>query len=100
MRSNDQSAMSLLIATTLREALNCEDVRSELREIIREAVTTSPDVTNRDLLTPDELCAQLSISRSKLDSLNTAGIPHVRVGSVRRYILAEVIGWLRAQEAA
>lgn len=50
-----------------------------------------------ELLTSDELCAQLRISRSKLDTLVLCGLPSMRVGSTKRFRLGEVVDWLRAQ---
>lgn len=49
------------------------------------------------LLTPQALCAQLSISYRTYARLVRAGMPHVLVLTARRYDLAEVVVWLRAR---
>lgn len=51
------------------------------------------------LLTPQALCAQLSISYRSYSRLVRAGMPYVPMLSARRYDLAEVTAWLRAQAA-
>ena len=49
------------------------------------------------LLTPQALCAQLSISYRSYSRLVRAGMPYVPVLTARRYDLAEVTAWLRAR---
>jgi hypothetical protein len=73
-------------------------------ERVRQAVADTFVPLLRDerarpaLLTSEQLCEQLQISRSKLDALLTIGLPNVRVGSTRRYELTEVTSWLRSQD--
>jgi len=53
-----------------------------------------------ELLTPDDLCAALKISRRTLARLVACGLPPaVTVNSRRRYRLPDVEAWLRAREA-
>ena len=51
------------------------------------------------LLTPQALCAQLSISYRTYQRLVRAGLPYVPVLTARRYDVTEVVAWLRAQSA-
>ena len=61
-------------------------------DTIPRAETNSPP-----LLTPQALCAQLSISYRSYSRLVRAGMPYVPMLTARRYDLAEVTAWLRAQ---
>jgi len=45
-----------------------------------------------------ELMDTLSISRSTVNRLVKRGMPHLWVGSVRRYPLSEVIEWLKIDQ--
>ena len=54
-------------------------------------------VSSAPLLTPQALCAQLSISYRSYSRLVRAGMPCVPVLSARRYDLAEVTAWLRGR---
>lgn len=81
-----------LVTAVLRHAA----VKAALAEVLDEL---SPAQAERpELLTPDGLCAQLQISRSKLDGLVLAGLPYVTVGSTKRFILAEAIQWARSHD--
>jgi hypothetical protein len=51
------------------------------------------------LLTPQALCAQLSISYRTYSRIVRAGWPFVPVLTARRYEVAEVVDWLRAKSA-
>lgn len=52
-----------------------------------------------ELLTPDDLCAALKISRRTLARLVACGLPPaVTVNSRRRYRLPDVEAWLRERE--
>lgn len=64
-------------------------------DTIPRAETNSPP-----LLTPQALCAQLSISYRSYSRLVRAGMPYVPVLTARRYDLAEVTAWLRAPAPA
>ena len=59
----------------------------------------SSDTRPLPLLTPQALCAQLSISYRTYSRLVRAGLPFVPVMTARRYEVAEVLDWLRAQSA-
>lgn len=57
-------------------------------------------ITSAELLTPDDLCAALKVSRRTLARLVACGLPPaVTVNSRRRYRLPEVEAWLREREA-
>ncbi|MBI2988102.1 MAG: helix-turn-helix domain-containing protein [Deltaproteobacteria bacterium] len=45
-----------------------------------------------------ELMDALSISRSTVNRLVKRGLPHIWVGSVRRFPLTEVVRWLKGRE--
>ncbi len=58
------------------------------------------NLTAAELLTPDDLCAALKVSRRTLARLVACGLPPaVTVNSRRRYRLPDVEVWLRAREA-
>ena len=59
----------------------------------------SSDTRPLPLLTPQALCVQLSISCRTYQRLVRAGLPFVPVLTARRYDVAEVVAWLRAQSA-
>lgn len=52
-----------------------------------------PDLST-DLLTPDELCVKLKISRRTYTRLMQQGMPHRLVLTARRYVFADVLAWL------
>ncbi len=45
-----------------------------------------------------ELMDTLSISRSTVNRMVKRGMPHIWVGSVRRYSLSQVIEWLKKDQ--
>ncbi len=45
-----------------------------------------------------ELMDTLSISRSTVNRLVKRGMPHIWIGSVRRYSLSQVIEWLKKDQ--
>ncbi len=45
-----------------------------------------------------ELMDTLSISRSTVNRLVKRGMPHIWIGSVRRYPLNQVIEWLKSDQ--
>lgn len=47
------------------------------------------------LLTSAQICQQLGISRSKLAGLRARGLPSLRCGDSPRFVLDDVIAWLR-----
>lgn len=54
---------------------------------------------NRDrFLSTSGVMETLSISRSTVNRLVKKGLPHVWVGSVRRFPVSEVIAWLKKRE--
>lgn len=81
-----------MIIGVLRHA----SIRAALVEAVAEALPAQGERSG--LLTSDQLCEALRISRSKLDGLVVAGLPHVMVGSARRFQLDEVVAHLRARE--
>lgn len=46
-------------------------------------------------LSTGELMDALSISRSTINRLVKRGLPHIWVGSIRRFPLQEIIKWLK-----
>lgn len=48
-----------------------------------------------EILTRKELASQLKCSLRHIDNLQTQGMPVLRLGRSRRFILTEVIAWLR-----
>ena len=48
-----------------------------------------------DILTRKELASRLRCSLRKIDHLQAQGLPVLRLGRSRRFILPEVIAWLR-----
>lgn len=49
-------------------------------------------------LSTGELMETLSISRSTINRLVKRGLPHIWVGSVRRFPVSDVIAWLKKRE--
>jgi hypothetical protein len=49
------------------------------------------------LLDSDGLARELGVSTVHIRKLSKRGLPTVMVGDCRRYVLAEVLAWLRAQ---
>lgn len=78
-----------LVTAVLKHAA----VKAALAEVMAEVAPAQGE--RRETLTSDELCDQLRISRSKLDTLVSVGLPCIKVGSARRFILAEAIQWAR-----
>lgn len=83
------SDLPFLFVQMLREQVK-EAVAEALAEVVPARQPAAPA-----LLTSDELAQSLKVSRSKLDELVRAGLPFVKVGSTRRYELAEVLNWLK-----
>jgi len=48
-----------------------------------------------EILTRKELASQLKCSLRHVDNLQTQGMPVLRLGRSRRFILLDVIAWLR-----
>ena len=51
-----------------------------------------------DLLTADELCKQLKISKGFLYKLRDEGLPHYQIGRCIRYNTEDVQLWLEKQK--
>lgn len=49
-----------------------------------------------NLVTETELCEQLKVSRTTLWVLRRKGLPFIRIGSLVRYEIEEVLNWFRA----
>jgi hypothetical protein len=72
-----------------------------LREIVRDEVRAALadlDLTGEPkpaLLTSDELAGELRVSTAQIRALTRdEGMPCIRVGDCRRYVLADVLAWL------
>lgn len=74
--------------------------RAGIKEVVVEALVEQRGHTGngRRLLNTDEHCEALGISRSKHDGLVAAGMPFVRVGATKRYLLDETIEWMRGHD--
>lgn len=74
-------------------------LRDEVRAAVAEALAEATPARQPPpaLLTSDELAQSLKVSRSKLDELVRAGLPHVRCGATRRFEFDRVLTWLREQ---
>lgn len=64
--------------------------------------TTHDQTTGQStpLLTRKTLAEKLSCSLRKIDQLQGAGLPCLRLGKSRRFIADEVIAWLRRKGGA
>jgi len=71
-----------------------QGVRQEtkLGDGFRESTTGAP---TRELLTAEELAKALKVSKATVRLWQRQGAPHVPLGRLRRYVLAEVIEWHR-----
>ena len=96
MPRDEQSSAPPWLVDVVVAVLDSGRVRQVLANALGELLQA--DRERPELSTADELCAQLRISRSKLDALVAAGLPSIRVGSTRRFRLADVIVWLRSQD--
>lgn len=90
----DDAAPSWLVASALA-LLRAEPIREALAEVLAEVVPARQPAP--ELMTSDELAQSLKVSRSKLDELVRAGLPHVRCGATRRFEFDRVLTWLREQ---
>lgn len=59
-------------------------------------------MSNDDFLTISDLAKRLSISRTTVYNWMESGCPHLKVGGVTRFLLPEVVEWMRehGKEAA
>lgn len=51
-----------------------------------------------DILTTDELCRRLKVSRTTLWNWRNNGMPVIKKGSLIRYDLQEVLKWLKKND--
>lgn len=56
---------------------------------------TQSEQRNDNFIGTQELMDTLSISRSTVNRLVKRGMPHIWVGSTKRFLLAKVIEWLK-----
>ncbi len=59
---------------------------------------TQADQAREQFVGTKELMDTISISRSTVNRLVKRGMPHLWVGSVRRYSLSQVIEWLKKDQ--
>jgi predicted DNA-binding transcriptional regulator AlpA len=76
---------------------------AELAGLVREAVReelegrTTPESDEPMLLSCSKLCKKLGVSRASVYRWRAAGLKSIRAGDEHRYILAEVLEWLRGR---
>ncbi len=80
------------IAARLAEA-----VAKRVSQLVREA--SGETLQRGALLTPAEVRAFLNVSRPTLEKLVREGLPHVSIGTDRRYNPGEVITWLKSRSS-
>lgn len=86
------------LAAALRAVLQ-DVVRQAVRDAVVEVLAELRDDPPRPaLLTIDQLCQQLSCSRSMLQKLRAEGMPVLMFGDSPRVELAAVLAWLRERE--
>ncbi len=83
--------------------LNVIDV-DRLTEIVRDAVSSAlaeqkPASSVPLLLTCAALCKRLGVSRASVYRWRGEGMPAIKAGDEFRYVLDEVMGWLRGRDA-
>ena len=61
--------------------------------------TEQEKITERYLATR-ELMDTLSISQSTVNRMVRRGLPHIRVGAVRRFPMAQVLEWFKEKTSA
>jgi hypothetical protein len=75
-----------------------DDVLDQLAERLAERLPRrEPDSEGPLLLTSSKLCRKLGVSRASVYRWRGEGMPAVKCGDEHRYILAEVLGWLRGR---
>lgn len=83
-------------------------LRAMLGELVRDAVSDAiaelraAEAVRPELLTVDQLCASIQVSRGTLHRLRSEGLPCVLVGDSPRFRLGAVLEWLeqRTERAA
>jgi excisionase family DNA binding protein len=76
-----------------------------LEPIVRRAVADAladqqPSEPLPALLTVDQLCTQLGVSRTTLHRLRAEGLPCIMIGDSPRGSLPDVLAWLKARGTA
>lgn len=87
-------AASTIVVTTE------EKIAAIVREQVDEALAEQRDTKSDEplLLTCSKLCTKLGVSRASVYRWRSEGMPSIKAGDEHRYILAEVLGWLRGRE--
>jgi predicted DNA-binding transcriptional regulator AlpA len=86
---SDDALVVTLTVGTLRALIRAE----------REAphAESAPAIAEPLLLTCAKLCARLGVSRASVYRWRNEGMPCIKAGDDFRYILAEVLEWLKAR---
>jgi excisionase family DNA binding protein len=63
-------------------------------------MNTEQDKNTERYLSTGELMETLSISRSTVNRMVKRGLPHIRVGAVRRFPMVQVVEWLKEKTSA
>ena len=79
----------------LSSLLNAAAERAVSRAL--EQLAAFAEKPSADVLDDAGVMTLLSVSRPTLRGLLADGLPHARLGSLRRYIRTDVIDWVRAQ---
>jgi hypothetical protein len=86
------------LATALRALLE-PIVRQAVADALAElAPSASPPPAA--LVDTEELCRQLTCSRSMVGRLRDEGLPCVYLGDSPRFVVADVVAWLHARDLA
>ena len=75
----------------------------ELRELVRDVLLEerTPALAEEPLLlTCSKLCRKLGVSRASVFRWRGEGMPSIKAGDEHRYVVAEVLAWLREKSTA
>jgi hypothetical protein len=85
-----QDPLAAALATVLAPI-----VRAAVADAIAEMAPTEP---RPELLTVEDICRELQVSRATLHKLRGEGLPTLTVGDSPRFRIAEVLAWLREKK--
>ncbi len=84
-------------STALVVTLTVEQLRELVRESVADLIDDFP-ASEPGLMDQAGLSRALKISVSTIHKLRAAGLPTIYVGESPRFVLDEVVGWLRARK--
>lgn len=82
---------------TLTLTLN-PDAQAQLVALLADVAAPAPLEVKPVLLDRNELARALGISTATVDRLARAGMPAIRLVDSKRYLLADVLVWLKTRE--